>query len=136
MAERSLQRAIASAARQTGLTPKMIRHYEQMGLFSPVARTEHGYRQYSPQDIHTLNFIRRCRQLDFSLSDISTLLDLWRKPKRASAAVRQVALSQISTLEQRIRDLQAMKHNLEQLVAHCHGNQKPDCAILNELAQA
>lgn len=127
--------AIGAASRQSGVTPKMIRHYESLGLLPGVARTDNGYRHYGAGDIHTLRFIRRGRGLGFSMAEIAALLSLWRDRERASAQVRQIAVEHIADLSQRIDALQAMKHTLEELAASCHGNQRPDCPILDDLAQ-
>ncbi|MFT4190042.1 MAG: Cu(I)-responsive transcriptional regulator [Comamonas sp.] len=124
---------IGQAVRQTGISAKMIRHYEALGLLGDVRRTEAGYRQYDSRDIHTLRFIRRCRDLGFPIPDIAALLALWQDRERASAEVRRIARQHLASLEARIAALQAMKQPLAQLVACCHGDQRPDCPILDDL---
>lgn len=127
---------IGEAARRSGVTPKMVRHYENLGLLPPVMRTDSGYRQYGERDIHTLRFIRRSRDLGFSMAEIADLLGLWQDQQRASAQVRQIATQHIADLGRRIAALDAMKKTLEQLVDCCHGNDRPDCPILDDLAGA
>jgi len=113
----------------------MIRYYEQIGLIPPAARSEAGYRHYSPQDAHSLRFIRRARDLGFSVEQIGELLVLWQDRERASADVKAVALSHVGGLKAKIAELQAMVQTLEHLAAHCHGNDRPDCPIIADLAQ-
>ncbi|MBP9785232.1 MAG: MerR family DNA-binding protein, partial [Giesbergeria sp.] len=103
------QVAIGTAARRAGVSPRMVRHYESLGLLAPVARTEAGYRQYSEADIHALRFIRRARDLGFSMPEIATLLGLWQDKQRASASVKQIAQTHIDDLQQRIAAMQAMQ---------------------------
>lgn len=130
------QVAIGTAARRAGVSPRMVRHYESLGLLAPVARTESGYRQYSEADIHALRFIRRARDLGFSMPEIATLLGLWQDKQRASASVKQIAQTHIDDLQQRIAAMQAMQRTLQSLVHCCHGDQRPDCPILDDLAAA
>jgi len=125
---------IGEAARESGVSAKMIRHYEQVGLVPPAARTDAGYRQYSDSDIHTLRFIRRSRDLGFSIREIAELLDLWRNRRRPSRLVKSLAEAHISSLEQKARELLAMKETLEHLVHCCHGDDRPDCPILDTLS--
>mgnify|MGYP000960562114 FL=1 len=113
------QVAIGTAARRAGVSPRMVRHYESLGLLAPVARTEAGYRQYSEADIHALRFIRRARDLGFSMPEIATLLGLWQDKQRASASVKQIAQTHIDDLQQRIAAMQAMQRTLAQLVSCC-----------------
>ena len=128
------QVAIGTAARRAGVSPRMVRHYESLGLLAPVARTEAGYRQYSEADIHALRFIRRARDLGFSMPEIATLLGLWQDKQRASASVKQIAQTHIDDLQQRIAAMQAMQRTLQQLVGCCAGDARPDCPILDDLA--
>lgn len=128
------QVAIGTAARRAGVSPRMVRHYESLGLLAPVARTESGYRQYSEADIHALRFIRRARDLGFSMPEIGTLLGLWQDKQRASASVKQIAQTHIDDLQQRIAAMQAMQRTLAQLVSCCAGDARPDCPILDDLA--
>jgi Cu(I)-responsive transcriptional regulator len=125
---------IGEAAKESGVSAKMIRHYEQVGLVPPAARTDSGYRQYSDPDIHTLRFIRRSRDLGFSIREISELLDLWRNRRRPSRLVKSLAQTHIGALEQKARELLAMKETLEHLVHCCHGDDRPDCPILDTLS--
>lgn len=126
---------IGEMARQSGLTAKMIRHYEQLGLLPPALRSDAGYRQYRQQDIRQLQFIRQGRELGFSLPQIHELLNLWHDPHRASSQVKVLAQTHIAVLEQKIDELSQMKQALEQLVQKCHGDDHPDCPILDELAK-
>ena len=125
---------IGQAAQESGVSAKMIRHYESIGLVTMARRTDGGYRIYDANDIHTLRFIRRARDLGFSMKEIEQLLGLWRNRRRASADVRRVAQEHISELDQKIGELQAMRRTLNQLVEHCHGDRRPDCPILDDLA--
>ena len=127
---------IGEAARQSGVTAKMIRHYEALRLLEPAARTAAGYRVYDEKEVHTLRFIRRARDLGFSMKEIQQLLGLWQNRRRASADVRRIARSHITALDQKIQELQAMRRTLETLVHSCHGDERPDCPILDDLALA
>ena len=125
---------IGDAAKSSGVSAKMIRHYESLGLLPKIARTEAGYRQYDDTAVHTLRFIRRARDLGFGLDEIETLLGLWRNRRRASADVKRIALSHAGDLQRRIDDMQAMKRTLEHLAHCCHGDARPECPILDDLA--
>jgi Cu(I)-responsive transcriptional regulator len=125
---------IGQAARATGVTPKMIRHYESLGLLPAVARTDSGYRQYDERSLHTLSFIRRARDLGFGLDEIEQLLALWVDASRASAEVRALAARHMADLDVRIARMQAMRRTLQHLVRACHGDGRPDCPILDDLA--
>lgn len=125
---------IGDAAAASGVSAKMIRHYEKIGLLPPAARSDAGYRRYQPRDVESLRFIRRARDLGFSLEAIGGLLDLWRDRGRASAEVKQLALGHARALEARIAELQAMARTLNHLAAACHGDDRPDCPILDDLA--
>jgi len=112
----------------------MIRYYEQIGLIAQATRSDAGYRLYSSSDMHSLRYIRRARDLGFSVEQISELLVLWRDRDRASADVKAMALSHVAGLKARIAELQAMAQTLEHLADHCHGNDRPDCPIISDLA--
>ncbi len=127
---------IGEAARLTGVSAKMIRWYEETGLLAPAARLESGYRTYGEADIHTLRFVRRARDLGFSVEAIADLLALWRDRGRPSAGVKAIALEQIAVLRQRITELEGMARTLEHLAATCCGDARPDCPILDDLAAA
>ena len=125
---------IGEAARASGVSAKMIRHYESLGLMPEAGRTFAGYRLYSAKDIHRLSFIRRARSLGFSTQDIAALLGLWDNRRRSSAQVKKLAQDHIGELAVRIREMQAMQRTLEQLASRCHGDDRPDCPILDDLA--
>ena len=126
--------AIGQAAQRAGVSARMVRHYETLGLLAPVARTDSGYRQYTEADVHALRFIRSARDLGFSIAEIATLLGLWQDKARASSHVKQLAQAHIAALSQRIADMQAMQRSLQTLVQCCHGDDLPDCPILDNLA--
>ena len=125
---------IGEAARASGVSAKMIRHYEEVGLMRAVARTEAGYRQYSTRDVHTLRFIRRARDLGFSIAEIGQLVALWQDRRRSSRSVKALAETHIRELEQKAAHLLAMKAALEHLVRCCHGDERPECPILETRA--
>ncbi len=125
---------IGRAAAESGVSAKMIRHYESIGLVARAKRTDGGYRLYDANDVHTLRFIRRARELGFSMTQIARLLGLWRNRRRASADVRRIAQQHIDELEAKIENLQAMRRTLDTLVQHCHGDDRPGCPILDDLA--
>lgn len=124
---------IGEAADATGISAKMIRYYESIGLIPKATRTFAGYRVYGPDDLHTLRFIRRARDLGFSIEQIKTLLSLWQH-RRPSAEVKRVALGHIAELEEKIRSLDGMRRTLVHLVENCHGDHRPTCPIIDELA--
>ncbi len=124
---------IGDAAAASGLSAKMIRHYESIGLVGPARRTEAGYRIYDENDLRTLRFIRHARELGFSLERISELVSLWRDPSRASADVKKIALDHVAELQRQIDLLSKMRDALADTAAHCHGDQRPGCPILEEL---
>jgi MerR family copper efflux transcriptional regulator len=126
---------IGQAAAASGVSAKMIRHYESIGLIEETTRTEAGYRVYRADDVQVLQFIHRGRTLGFSLQQIAALLTLWKDKGRASADVRTLARAHIAVLEEKIGAMQAMKRTLEQLAANCHGDQRPSCPILDDLAR-
>jgi MerR family copper efflux transcriptional regulator len=125
---------IGEAAHASGVSAKMIRHYEAIGLLHAARRTAAGYRVYGEQDIRVLQFIHRGRALGFSLENIASLLALWQDKGRASADVRRLAEQHISELDRKIGELQSMKRTLETLAHSCHGDQRSDCPILDDLA--
>lgn len=124
---------IGEAARLSGVTAKMIRHYESIGLIAPGVRTDAGYRMYSEKDVHELRFIKRERTLGFSLEQIQALLSLWRDKSRASADVKRMANSQVMELNIRIQELTEMRDTLVSLARACRGDHRPDCPILHRL---
>lgn len=125
---------IGEAANRSGVSAKMVRHYESLGLLPKVGRTGSGYRQYTDKEVHTLRFIRRARDLGFSMAEIAELLKLWQDRRRASANVKRIALEHVADLSKRIEEMEAMKRTLERLAGCCHGDSRPDCPILDELA--
>jgi MerR family copper efflux transcriptional regulator len=127
--------SIGRAAELSGVTPKMIRHYESLGLIPKAARTLGDYRVYSLAEVHTLRFVRRARTLGFSMDEIETLLGLWRNQRRASAEVKRLALKHVAELDAKIEELHSMRHALAHLAANCHGDQRPDCPILDDLGR-
>ncbi|OEC33545.1 MerR family transcriptional regulator, copper efflux regulator [Pseudomonas cuatrocienegasensis] len=124
---------IGQAALKTGLSAKMIRYYERIDLLPAAGRTDSGYRQYSSQDLHRLAFIKRSRDLGFSLAEVSQLLTLWQDRQRASADVKALAAAHISELERKISELSGLRDTLKELMDNCQGNERPDCPILKDL---
>jgi len=125
---------IGEAASRSGVSAKMIRHYESQGLIKNARRTDAGYRLYDAADVHTLQFVRRARGLGFSMKEVAHLLGLWQNRRRSSGDVRRIAQQHIGDLEEKIDELQSMKRALEALVHRCHGDQRPECPILEDLA--
>jgi Cu(I)-responsive transcriptional regulator len=125
---------IGEAARASGVSAKMLRHYESLGLLGRVARTEAGYRLYSEADVHALRFIRRARDLGFSMAEIAELVGLWRNRRRSSANVKRIAERHAAELAQRIEAMQSMQRTLAHLIHGCHGDDRPECPILDDLA--
>lgn len=125
---------IGQAARLSGVSAKMVRHYESLGLLPRVGRTGSGYRQYSQAEVHTLQFIKRSRELGFSMDEIAGLVSLWQNRRRTSASVRRIAQKHATELAQRIEAMQAMQRTLTHLIHCCHGDDRPDCPILDDLA--
>lgn len=125
---------IGEAAELSGVSAKMIRHYESIGLIPEAGRTFAGYRIYSDADVHRLRFIKRSRNLGFSIKQIETLLGLWDNRSRASKEVKQLAMSHAAELEDKIREMQSIQRTLLELAKRCHGDQRPDCPILDDLA--
>lgn len=126
---------IGEAARLSGISPRMVRHYEGLGLLGEVLRTDSGYRQYSQADVHTLRFIKRAREMGFSMAQVGELVDLWHNRRRTSASVKRIAQSHLDELAQRIAAMQGMQRTLAHLVHCCQGDQRPDCPILDDLAR-
>jgi MerR family copper efflux transcriptional regulator len=125
---------IGTVAERSGVSAKMIRHYESISLLPPAARTDSGYRQYSERDVHVLHFIRQARNLGFSIAHIRDLVDLWRNPRRSSARVKHLAQAHLDEVDARIKELKSIRKTLQNLVVHCHGDERPDCPILDTLA--
>ena len=125
---------IGQAAKASGVSAKMIRHYESIGLIDQASRTDAGYRVYDAGDVHILRFIRRARDLGFSIERIAKLIKLWQDRGRASAEVKAVALDHVEELRGKIAEMEAMARTLEHLADHCHGDDRPDCPILDDLA--
>lgn len=125
---------IGEAARLSGVSAKMVRHYESLGLLPAVSRTDSGYRQYSEAEVHTLRFIKRSRELGFSMEEIGELVGLWQNRRRASASVRRIAQKHADELAQRIAAMQEMQKTLRHLIHCCHGDERPECPILEDLA--
>jgi len=124
---------VGNAAARSGLPAKTIRHYEDIGLITP-ARAENGYRDYSQEDIHRLAFLRRARGLGFSIEECRQLMTLYRDKSRASHDVRKIAISHVDAINEKIRELESMRTTLERLIKACHGDERPDCPILDDIA--
>ncbi|MNR82300.1 HTH-type transcriptional regulator HmrR [compost metagenome] len=127
---------IGEAAQASGITAKMIRHYESIQLIKPSARSDAGYRTYGENDLHTLRFIKRARKLGFALDQIRDLLSLWNDEQRASADVKAIALAHVADLNKRVAELTEMRDTLQHLAHSCNGDARADCPILQGLAQA
>ncbi|MDX0494079.1 Cu(I)-responsive transcriptional regulator [Sinorhizobium medicae] len=125
---------IGEVAKATGITAKMIRYYEQIGLISAAHRTNSSYRVYSETDVHTLRFIRRARDLGFSVEQMRSLLALWRDRSRASADVKAIALEHVAELERKAAAIAEMSRTLKHLASHCHGDARPECPIIEDFA--
>jgi MerR family transcriptional regulator, copper efflux regulator len=125
---------IGRASKESGVSVKMIRHYEAIGLLPKVARTFANYRVYGPNDVHVLRFVRRARDLGFSMEDIKELLGLWQNKSRSSGAVKKVVGKHVAELKRKIAALRTMVDTLEYLADHCHGDHRPDCPILDDLS--
>ena len=127
---------IGQAASASGVSPKMIRHYEEIGLVQRPKRTMSNYRTYSDNDVHVLRFVRAARELGFSLKQIGDLLGLWRDRRRPSRRVKALVMEHVDELDRKIAEMLAMKATLEHLAHHCHGDERPECPILEDLAKA
>jgi MerR family transcriptional regulator, copper efflux regulator len=126
---------IGEASEGSGISAKMIRHYEEVGLIPPASRTISGYRTYNHRDLHMLRFIKHSRDLGFSIKQIGDLLSLWRDQNRPSSKVKSMAIEHIGMLDRKIQELSAMKSELIHLASCCNGDTRPDCPILDGLAQ-
>ena len=125
---------IGQAAEAAGVSAKMIRHYEQIGLLSPATRSDSGYRLYGRRDVSVLRFIRRSRRLGFPIRQIAELMGLWSDTQRSSREVKALASRHLAEIEQKMREMAAMKEELERVVDDCRGDDDPHCAILDGLA--
>jgi Cu(I)-responsive transcriptional regulator len=125
---------IGNVARESGVPAKTIRYYESIGLIPEARRSENGYRHYGDTDVEVLRFIQRARRLGFSVNDVADLLALWRDKDRASADVKALAQRHVEEMERRIAELDALRRTLVDLAEHCHGDDRPECPILDDLA--
>lgn len=126
---------IGNASRASGVSVKMVRHYESIGILPKAARTEGNYRLYGPSEVHTLRFIKRARDLGFSMEDIRELVGLWQSRSRRSASVKKLVEGHVEGLKRKIAELESMVKTLEHLSHHCHGDHRPECPILDDLAK-
>lgn len=126
---------IGEVAKSTGLPTKTIRYYESVGLIDPPARSAGNYRRYDDRHVATLRFIQHARNLGFSVKEVASLVALWRDKRRASADVRRLATAHLAEIDARIAELGRMRQTLQHLVERCHGDHRPDCPILDELAE-
>ena len=125
---------IGTVARRSGVPPKTIRYYESIGLIHPADRRENNYRDYSDTDVQTLRFISRARRLGFSVKEVGELLALWRDKRRVSHDVKELALRHIADIDRKLAELQSVRRTLMSLTERCHGDDRPDCPILDDLA--
>lgn len=125
---------IGEAAAASGVNAKLIRHYESIGIIPKAARSESGYRVYIASDVHILTFVRRARSLGFSMKEIKKLVGLWRNKSRASSEVKNLAVAHVKQLEKKIAELESIAKTLKQLAKCCHGDNRPECPILDDLA--
>lgn len=125
---------IGTAAHKSGVTAKTIRYYESISLIEPAGRAANGYRDYADKDVQILRFIKRSRNLGFSVDEVANLLDLWQNGERASSDVKSIALQHIESVESKIAELESIRDTLKNLTQCCHGDDRPDCPILNDLA--
>ncbi len=128
--------SIGEAASQSGVPPKTIRYYEEIGLIAPAERLENRYRAYDNNDVQTLRFIQRARSLGFSLKEVASLLSLYRDRRRASRDVKRLALAHVAELDRKISEMKAIRDTIANLAERCHGDQRPECPILDELETA
>lgn len=126
---------IGEAAKVSGVNAKLIRHYESIGIVPKASRSDSGYRIYSDNDVHILTFVKRARGLGFSMKEIKKLVGLWRNRSRASADVKAMTQAHIGSLEQKIKELEAMRDTLRHLARNCRGDSRPNCPILENLAE-
>jgi|SRR5690606_23259046 len=124
---------ISEASKLSNVNSKMIRRYEELGIIPKAKRSLSGYRQYSENDVHILKFVKRGRELGFSMKDIQELLSLWRNKNRSSSQVKNIASKHVDELEKKLTEIESMLKTLKHLVKNCHGDQRPDCPILDEL---
>ncbi|MEJ2120431.1 MAG: Cu(I)-responsive transcriptional regulator [Alphaproteobacteria bacterium] len=127
---------IGEVAGKSGVPAKTIRYYEDVGLIPPARRTESGYRDYDDRDLATLRFVQRARSLGFSVKDVGALLALWHDNARASAEVKALAADHVSEIDRKLAELKSMRRTLVDLMERCHGDDRPDCPILDDLARA
>jgi Cu(I)-responsive transcriptional regulator len=125
---------IGSLARTTGIPAKTIRYYESVGLLAPPPRSDGNYRVYGAGDVATLRFVQRARRLGFSIKEVESLVALWHDRQRASADVRSLAATHLAAIEEKLHELREMRDTLRHLVDRCHGDARPDCPIIDELA--
>lgn len=124
---------IGEVASKSEVSSKMIRRYEELGIIPKAGRSMAGYRQYSEKDVHVLKFVKRSRELGFSMKDIKQLVGLWRNKTRPSSQVKKIAMKHKTELEKKLKEIQLMLNTINNLVENCHGDDRPDCPILNEL---
>ncbi|MEN8196714.1 MAG: Cu(I)-responsive transcriptional regulator [Pseudomonadota bacterium] len=124
---------ISTVAEKSGVPPKTIRYYESIGLIRPAPRTESGYRSFDNKDLQTLRFIQRARGLGFSVKDVENLLALWRDQNRVSAEVKALAHRHVERIDAKVSELDSMRRTLIELMEKCHGDERPDCPILDDL---
>ena len=124
---------IGEVASLSGVNSKMIRRYEEMGIIPKAGRNLSGYRQYAEKDVHILKFVKKSRELGFSMKDIKQLVSLWRNKTRTSSQVKSIALKHQTELEKKLNEIKAMLQTINKLVKNCHGDERPDCPIIDEL---
>ena len=127
---------IGEASEKAGVTAKMVRHYESLGLLPKVHRTDSGYRVYTENEVHTLRFIKRSRDLGFSMAEIAELVKLWQDRRRPSASVKKVASAHLAELDRKIKEMESMRKTLSHLIHCCRGDDRPDCPILEDLERS
>lgn len=125
---------IGEVAKLSDVNSKMIRRYEEMGIIPKAGRNISGYRTYSEKDVHVLRFVKRARELGFSMKDIKQLVGLWKNKSRSSSQVKNIATKHMNEIEKKLQEMQAMLSTLKYLTEHCHGDSRPDCPILDDLA--
>lgn len=125
---------IGEVAKLSEVNSKSIRRYEELGIMPKAGRTMAGYRQYSMNDVHILQFVKRARELGFSMKDIKQLVSLWKNKNRSSSQVKSIAKKHVDELEKKLEEIQSMLSTLNRLVKHCHGDNRPDCPILEDLS--